>query len=166
MNGRYADRISGALGMLLAAVLVVSAQRIEDSLLADPVGAAGVPTGVGVGLFLASLILFVKSWMEPAHQAVPVDESVVVEERGSAHPHAMAAGLLAILAAYVALLSLLGYVVSIGLLVGSVACLGGARSVRSVGLCMLLAGPLLWLMFDWALEIRMPPGLWPQWFAG
>jgi hypothetical protein len=75
----------------------------------------------------------------------------------------MAAGLLAILAVYVVLLPVLGYVVSIGLLIGAVAWFAGARKPVSVMACMVIAGPLLWLMFDWALEIRLPVGLWPQW---
>jgi putative tricarboxylic transport membrane protein len=77
----------------------------------------------------------------------------------------MAVGLLAILAVYVALLPVLGYVPSIGLLIGAVAWFAGARKAVSVVACMVVAGPLLWLMFDWALEIRLPVGLWPQWLG-
>ena len=39
MNDALVDRISGGLGMLLAGGYILSAQGIEDSLLADGVGA-------------------------------------------------------------------------------------------------------------------------------
>jgi putative tricarboxylic transport membrane protein len=165
MNDALVDRISGTLGMLLASAYVLYTRGIEDSMLADPVGAAGVPTGVGVILFLASLVLFVKSWRAPKSQPVLTDALAGDAPGGSAHPHALAAGLLAMLAAYVALLPVLGYVLSIGLLVGGVAWFGGARRARSLALSMLLAGPVLWSLFDWMLEIRMPVGLWPQWLG-
>jgi hypothetical protein len=165
MNDSLVDRISGALGMLLAAVYVLHTRGIEDSMLADPVGAAGVPTGVGVILFLASLALFVKSWRTAKSKPDRAEVLASDAPGGSSHPHALAAGLLAILAAYVALLPLFGYVLAIGLLVGSTAWFAGARGARSLGLSMLLAGPVLWSLFDWMLEIRMPPGLWPQWLG-
>jgi putative tricarboxylic transport membrane protein len=153
------DRITGALGVLLSVSYVLHARGIEDSLLADGVGANGVPTGVGVVLLLASLALFCKSWAG-SHSVTEQDDAA--EEGAAKHPHRMALGLLGILAAYVALLPYLGYVVCIGLLVGSVAWLAGARKRLSVLACMLIAGPALWMLFDWALEIRMPVGLWPK----
>jgi len=161
MKDGTVDRISGALGLLVSVAYVLHARSIEDSMLADAVGAAGVPIGVGVMLGLASLALFLKSWghaqTEPAHDTQ--------EAGASANPRAMAAGLLAILALYVSLLPVLGYVVSIGLLIGAVAGFAGARKPVSVFICMVVTGPLLWLMFDWALEIRLPVGLWPQWLG-
>lgn len=162
-NGKLSDarvdRITGALGALLSISYVLYARGIEDSLLADGVGANGVPTGVGVVLLLASLALFCKSW---AGSNSVTEQDDPAEADGAKHPHRMALGLLGILAAYVALLPFLGYVVCIGLLVGSVAWLAGARKRMSVLACMLIAGPALWLLFDWALEIRMPVGLWPK----
>lgn len=153
------DRITGALGALLSVSYLLYARGIEDSLLADAVGANGVPTGVGVVLLLASMALFCKSWAGPKSIT---EEDDAAEEGAARHPHRMALGLLCILASYVALLPFLGYVVCIGLLVGSVAWLAGARKRVSVLACMLIAGPALWMMFDWALEIHMPAGLWPK----
>jgi putative tricarboxylic transport membrane protein len=163
MTDAQVDRITGALGVLLSVSYVLYARGIEDSLLADGVGANGVPTGVGVVLLLASLALFCKSWAASSSVAEQdATEENTAEEAGAKHPHRMALGLLGILAAYVAMLPVLGYIVSIGLLVGSVAWLAGARKRVSVLACMLIAGPALWLMFDWALEIHMPMGLWPK----
>jgi len=166
MNDITVDRITGALGVVLASVYVLYARSIEDSMLADAVGAAGVPTGVGVMLALASLALLLKTLRSAADDLTDEMPAPGMDASGvSRRPHAMAAGLLAILAVYVALLPVLGYVPAIGLLIGAVAWFAGARQLLSVTICMVLAGPLLWLMFDWALEIRLPVGLWPQWLG-
>jgi putative tricarboxylic transport membrane protein len=150
MTDAQVDRITGALGVLLSVSYVLYARGIEDSLL-------------GVVLLLASLALFCKSWTASSSAAEQdATEENAAEEAGAKHPHRMALGLLIILAAYVAMLPVLGYIVSIGLLVGSVAWLAGARKRVSVLACMLIVGPALWLMFDWALEIHMPVGLWPK----
>jgi putative tricarboxylic transport membrane protein len=163
MNDAWVDRVSGGLGMLLAAAYIATAQSIEDSLLADAVGAAGVPTGVGVVLWAASLFLFLKSFKSKAGMLQEAENGPT--EGGSPHPHAMALGLLLILAAYVFLLPLLGYVVSVGLLVGAAAWFAGARRYTTLIGCAVLAGPFLWLVFDWTLEIRLPVGLWPMWLG-
>jgi len=165
MNDSTVDRITGALGVALASAYVLYARSIEDSMLADAVGAAGVPTGVGVMLALASLALLLKTLRPAADDLTEMAEPEMDASGVARQPHAMAAGLLAILAVYVALLPVLGYVPAIGLLIGAVAWFAGARQLLSVTICMVLAGPLLWLMFDWALEIRLPVGLWPQWLG-
>lgn len=162
MTDHVVNRITGVLGMALSISYVMYARGIEDSLLADAVGASGVPTAVGVVLLLASLALFLKSLGGAVQLGAPDAVGAAPEAGGSAHPHRMALGLLGILLAYVALLPLLGYVLSIALLVGAVAWYAGARQRLSILACMAAAGPLLWLLFDWALAIRMPAGLWPQ----
>jgi putative tricarboxylic transport membrane protein len=165
MSNSILDRITGVLGMSLATAYLMFTRNIEDSMLADAVGAAGVPTGVGVVLLVASLLLFIKSWKKSAAKTAAGSEESEELAEGFEHPHRQAAILLAILVVYVALLSVLGYVISIGLLVGAVAWFGGARRWQTVGICMLVTGPLLWFMFDFLLEIHLPVGLWSQWFA-
>jgi putative tricarboxylic transport membrane protein len=168
------DRVTGALGLAVSTAYVLYAKGIEDSLLADAVGASGVPIAVGAMLGLASLALLIKTGL----QATPVLASSSAQEitdfdklspngvdvagdsvGASPHPHRMAACLLLVLAAYVALLPLVGYVIAIALLIGAVAYLAGAREAKSIWLCALLAGPFLWSTFDWALKIRLPKGL-------
>jgi hypothetical protein len=163
MIAQHTDRLTGILGIAVSSMYVYQASLIEDSLLADAVGAAGVPTGVGVVLLIASLFLFVKSFKSKASMLNETEEEP--GEGGSQHPHAMALGLLLILAAYVFLLPILGYVLSVGLLVGAAAWFAGARRYTSLVLCAVLAGPVLWFVFDWTLEIRLPVGLWPMWLG-
>jgi peptidoglycan biosynthesis protein MviN/MurJ (putative lipid II flippase) len=74
-------------------------------------------------------------------------------------------GLLVILAAFVAIVPALGFVVSIGLFVAAVAYYAGARDAKTLLWCALITGPMLWLSFDFALEIHLPTGMWSQWIG-
>lgn len=159
LTDSQADRWTSALGLVTSTAYVLHAQTIEDSLLADGVGVAGVPIGVGCVMAVASLGLLLKSLRGVSPDSTSSDEGDVASDSR----HAKAAGLLAILAVYVGLLPVLGYVVSIGLLIGAVAWFAGARHWPSILYCMLLAGPFMWFIFDGTLEIRLPVGLWPQW---
>jgi putative tricarboxylic transport membrane protein len=148
-----------ALGVaVFAASYVAAAHGIEDSLLADAVGAGGVPLAVGVALFVAAVALFAKSFMAaPAVAAEATDE-----------PHKpwratvlRSAALVLILLAYGALLPWLGYPLAISLLVGASGWLAGAAPRWPLLLCAVIAGPALWLLFDRLLQVRMPVGtLW------
>jgi hypothetical protein len=153
-----ADKLTGALGLVASVAYGYTALNIEDSLLADAVGAGGVPFSVACVMFLAALFLSLKAWFKPQDKTRVEPQAEVSE--GSAHPHAMALALLLILALYVLVLPYLGYVVSIGILVVCSAWLGGARQKRSLIGSALLAGPVLWLIFDWALSIGLPMGFW------
>lgn len=166
MNEPVADRITGLLGMVLSTSYVLYARTIEDSMLSDAVGAAGVPIGVAGVMFLASLGLVLKTWTRTARKtAADLAGQEPAAKAASSRQHWLATGLLALLLAYVIVLPVLGYIASVGLLVGCVAWFAGARKPASLLLCMLVAGPFLWLLFDLTLGIRMPLGLWPQWMA-
>jgi hypothetical protein len=159
LSEALADRWTALLGLITSTAYVLYARTIEDSLLADGVGAAGVPVGVGCVMAVASLALLLKSLKAGFRvSSVPTGEAASPDAR-----HTRAAGLLAILVVYVSLLPVLGYVVSVGLLIGAVAWFAGARQRATILYCMLLAGPFMWFIFDWTLDIRLPVGLWPQW---
>ncbi|MCJ7800018.1 MAG: tripartite tricarboxylate transporter TctB family protein [Polaromonas sp.] len=160
MTENYADRISGALGIALSASYVAYSQTIEDSMLADTVGASGVPNGVGLVMLLASAALLVK-----AKPPRVTDEMPAPTEAGSGRPHVQALGLLAVLVVYVLILPLAGYWISIALLLGAVAWLVGARTPKTLLLCAVLGASALWLLFSMALQVRMPSGLWPAWLG-
>jgi putative tricarboxylic transport membrane protein len=163
MNANQTDRLTGILGLLLASVYVYQAGLIEDSLLADAVGVAGVPIAIGYLMALSSLSLLVKSFLKNDKTA-NIDEEEVAPG-GSEHPHGKALGLLALLALFVALVPVVGFVVAIGLAVAAIAYFAGARGFKTLLWCALLTGPALWLSFDYALEIHLPTGMWSQWIG-
>lgn len=164
MKRQRPNLIAAVLGIALSLAYVWQARSIEDSLLADEVGAGGVPTGVGLLLLAASVGLLIKTLvagLRAAPAAQPAQEDDEGQEGGRApHPHRMALGLLALLGCYVALLPFAGYVLSIGLLAIAVVRFAGGALDRTLAAFALVVGPLLWFLFSYLLQVRMPAGLW------
>ena len=69
-------------------------------------------------------------------------------------------GLVLILCAYAALLPLAGYPLSICLLVLFAGWLAGAALRPPLLLCAAAAGPVMWGLFGFLLQVRMPAGIW------
>ena len=154
MNDTARDRLLAIAVAAFAASYVSAARGLEDSLLSDAVGAGGVPQGVGVFLGVAAVLLFVKSLLRAKPNAADDDHAWrdVVLRTG---------GLVLLLLGYAALLPWLGYVLTVCLLVGAAGALAGAPLKLPLALCTVASGPLLWAMFDRALQVRMPAGsLW------
>ena len=117
----------------------------------------------------ASVALLLKGWAMPAQlDAADVNKKneATTPTGSSLRPHKLAGGLLAILLGYLLLLPWLGYVVSVGLMSAAVALLSGGRDRKALLGLVLLTGPLLWFLFDFALKVRMPAGFWPKLFGG
>ena len=156
-SGRARDRLLAVLTAIFAASYITAARGIEDSLLADAVGAGGVPQGVGAVMLLAALALFAKSF-----RAAPDKPANAKAERMPWQQVLLrCAGLVAILVVYGLLLPWLGYPLTVSLLVLAVGWLAGAALKLPLFAFAAVSGPLLWAMFDWALKVRMPVGsLW------
>ncbi|MFZ2651942.1 MAG: tripartite tricarboxylate transporter TctB family protein [Burkholderiaceae bacterium] len=162
LNDSQRDLLLGAVAGAFAVLYIGASRAIEDSLLADAVGAGGVPQAVGLALLLAALALLVKSWLE--RTAAPPSSA---RAQADAPPTAAApaqprlrlsAALVALLVAYALLLPWLGYILSVSLFVLGVALLAGAPRRSPLAWCTALSGVSLWAMFDLALQIRMPMG--------
>ena len=160
MSAQHADRITGVLGILVSASYVAYARQIEDGMLADEVGAAGVPTAVGVAMMLAAAALLLKA---SRRSAAPAGD--VAKEDTPWAAHKLALYLLAVLAAYVLVLPVAGYWVSVALLIGAVSALVGARDRKVILACSVLGASGLYTLFTLLLKIRLPAGLWPTWMG-
>lgn len=168
IGDRSASLVTGCGGLGLSVVYILAARRIEDSLLADPVGAAGVPVAIGGLMALVSTVLILKGSLAGRGSArrKEAEAAIADETPASLRPHALAGGLLLILATYLIALPWLGYVVSVGLMAAAVGWFAGGRQAPVLIGFAVVTGPLLWLLFDVALRVRMPPGIWPTLFAG
>jgi cell division protein FtsW (lipid II flippase) len=147
--------VTGVFALAISIGYVLQARAIENTLLSDEVGAGGVPTAVGVLLGLIGVILLAKS----ALKSRPQDAQAAGEDAPRWRAHAMAIALLLVLAAYAWLLPRLGYVISIVGMVAAVAWLAGSRQWRAIAAMAVVSGPLLWLVFDRVLHVRMPSGI-------
>jgi len=160
-SDRQRDRLLAVGAAVFAGSLIAGARALEDSMLSDAVGAGGVPQGVGVVMALAAVALFAKSFiLGKAGAADGGAEPDKADERGLGALAAAARtlGLVAILVAYGLLLPGLGYPLTISLLVLAAGRLAGAAFKAPLLLCALFSGPLLWALFDRALQVRMPIG--------
>lgn len=157
---RARDRLLAVGAAVFAASYVSAARGIEDSLLSDAVGAGGVPQGVGLAMGVAAVALFIKSFAAaPPHEGKS-DRADGAERRGAAAASVLlrSGGLVLILIGYGALLPVLGYALTVSLLVLASGWLAGAPLRTPLLLCAAVAGPALWALFDQALQVRMPPG--------
>jgi len=147
------------LGMIvLAAAYWVAADRIPVSLLADAVGADGVPKVLAVALAVCGALLLVTTRLRrpPAAMEPVID--------GEARTHLRAAGLLAGLVVYILLLPVLGYPLAIALLIAAVAIYGGTAIRPSVAGIAVAGSLLFWVFFVRVLGIGMPTGIWAAGF--
>lgn len=166
ISDRAANLVTGGVGLAFSLVYINFARGIEDSLLADAVGASGVPVSVGALMAIASAALLVKGFMPVARRATGKEEEADDGGASASRPHLLAAGLLLILAVYLLALPWLGYVVSIGLMAAAIGWFAGGREVKVLLGFTVFTGPILWFLFDFALKVRMPAGIWPALFSG
>ena len=181
MSGAVGERLRERLLALGAAVfagsLIAAAREIEDSMLSDAVGAGGVPQGVGIAMAVAAVALFAKSFSAGTTKTTEAAQAESSDVNGNGNGNGndrsnraatgwqavarRTAGLVAILLAYGLLLPVLGYPLTVSLLVLACGWLAGAPLKMPLLLFAALSGPLLWAMFDLALQVRMPVGsLW------
>ena len=167
------DRVLALLAAALAVTFVIGARGIEDSLLSDEVGAGGVPQAVGVAMLVAAVALFGKSFIgakrgaarsnlaDPAGATAAARAPTPIETASDRRSFVLrTVGLVLILCAYAALLPLAGYPLSISLLVLSAGWLAGAALRAPLLLAAAVAGPVLWGLFGYLLQVRMPAGSW------
>jgi len=156
MSPAARDRLLGVLTVAFAVSYTLAARSIEDSLLADSVGVGGVPQGVGMAMAAAGLGVFAASWRHPTGPSDTTAEGGV----------AMAAvartvALVGLLVAYAILLPWIGYVPAIFLLLLAAGLLAGAPAGLVLFATAGVGAPVLWLLFDRILQVRMPLGrLW------
>lgn len=145
------DALLGVAAIALAGAYWHEASAIQRSLLSDEVGADGVPRLLAAGMAASGLALVLRGATRP--QAAGGDDL-------PASAHLRAAGLLAILVLYLAILPVAGYAIAVGALVVAVGAYAGAPR----GISMLATGvagaTAFWAMFAWLLGVPMPTGAW------
>jgi hypothetical protein len=154
------DVALGGVALALAVVYYLMARAIPSSFLADAVGPQGLPQVYAFVLAGLSILLIVRSLgrREVRDKGTP---DPISSERTKVW---RVAGLLGIGAVYVAIVSWLGYIISLAaLMVATTYYQGGGVNRRSVVIAV--SGAIaLWLLFVVLLRIPQPPGFWPAFF--
>jgi putative tricarboxylic transport membrane protein len=145
------DSACAALGLALAGTYYAAADALPRSLLADGVGADGVPKLLAAALAVLSVAIGARSLLLAAPAA------------GDAAPglarHLRALGVAALGAAFVLLAPVLGYPLALALLVLAAALYYGAAPGRVAVIYAIGAAAALWLIFARGLGIALPAGV-------
>lgn len=157
MSDTQKDRIFGLLAGLFALVYLWYANGIEDSMLADSVGANGVPLLIGSIVLASSVALVIKSFI--AAKPVAAADEEAADPAAEWRSIRIAASLMAILLVYVIVLPLAGYIISVSVLVLAVAMLAKAPLKPTLFITAALSGVTFWILFELMLTIHMPKGL-------
>lgn len=152
------DFYLGLGAIALSVIYLYVASGIQESLLSDSVGPAGIPKVLGWAMGGLGVLLCLRSVRYSRTTSTPPVAALAnhcAEPRTGMHPHLQALCLLAILVGYVMLAPYLGYMVTIALLVAAVARFGGAPFNRNMVLISAASGISLWFVFAWLLGISM-----------
>ena len=156
---RTGELIGASLLLLVAAGYFVAAGAINRSALADEVGAAGVPVVYAATLAGLAVALAIKAFIAARFG------SGATRGQAAARPRrrlVRAAGMLAIGIAYVAVVAIAGYLLSIIAVVALVALYQGERMGWRLAGVAVGGAVLFFVFFDRLLGVDMPAGVWPM----
>jgi hypothetical protein len=158
------DAVVGAVVLAVAGIYWQAAGTIRRSSLDDSIGAAGVPNtlaavlaGLAVLLILRGLVL---STRQAPRNVVAVDEARQPDETPRAHFRAL--GMLVLGVLYLLIVPVLGYAVSIALLLAAVALYNYRKPTLELALFAVLGSAGFYLLFVKILGIPLPAGFWPN----
>jgi putative tricarboxylic transport membrane protein len=153
--------ITGILLLVFSVIFWMGADTIPKSRLSGSVGADGLPKMLAVTLGVLS-IGFIAQTLLTARMAGPVIGHKREAKSADRTRHLRAVGMIAIGAVYVAVIPYLGYIVSIALLLLSVALYNGKRSSLGLFLFAALGSIVFYLLFVRVLDVPLPAGMWPS----
>ena len=148
------DMVLGLLALALAGGYLFEASQIQQSLLADDVGADGVPRMLAFGMAAVGGGLILREAVRRPKQAAEPEQAA-----SETSPHTRALGLLAILIVYVIVTPQLGYALSMAGLLAASAVYAGARPGVTLAVTALSGAVCFWVMFKFLLGIAMPAGV-------
>lgn len=159
------DFFAGCGLLIFSAVYYLAAAAIPTSQLSDTVGPGGMPKSYGIALGILSILLIGQSLLA-RRRAITARAAVATgeESRQDRYRALRALGMLAIGVAYLVLLPIVGYVISLALLIIAAAWYQeGSRRSWLIPTAIIGAG-LFWLVFVQLLKIDQPAGIWPSLF--
>lgn len=153
--------ITGILLVVFSVIFWLGADAIPKSRLGGSVGADGLPKMLAITLGVLS-IGYIAQTLLTARMAGPIIGLGREPRTVDYTRHLRAMGMIVIGAVYVAVIPYLGYILSIALLLLSVALYNGKRPSRGLLLFAVLGSIGFYLLFVRLLEVPLPAGLWPS----
>lgn len=146
MSASARDIALGLAALVFASAYWALAADLPISLLSDAVGPGGVPVAIAMLMAAAGVVLILRSLVGAPREAPP------------SPAHGRAAGLLALLVAYVVVVPFIGYPLALGLLAGAIALYAGARPRLGLAAFAIGIGALFWFGFVRVMGIPFPAG--------
>lgn len=146
MSASARDIALGLAALLFAAAYWALAVDLPISLLSDAVGPGGVPVAIAMLMAAAGVVLILRSLVGAPREAPP------------SPAHGRAAGLLALLVAYVVAVPFIGYPLALGLVAGAIALYAGARPSLGLAAFAVGIGVFFWFGFVRVMGIPFPAG--------
>ena len=157
------DAVVGAVILAVAGIYWHAAGTIRRSSLDDSIGAAGVPNVLAVVLACLAVLLILRSVVLKAPQAPRNEQSVdAVGPDEAPRAHFRALGMLVLGVLYLLIVPVLGYTVSIAVLLAAVALYNYRKPTLELALFAVLGGGAFYLLFVKILDIPLPAGIWPS----
>jgi putative tricarboxylic transport membrane protein len=153
--------VTAVVLLVFSVVFWIGADAIPKSRLGGTVGADGLPKLLALALGILSIGLIAQSLiaMRAVGPVEPVRKERTDEERAAG---ARALGMIAIGFGYLLAVPYLGYLVTIGLLLLTVALYNGKRLSRGLLLFVALGALGFYLLFVRLLDVPLPAGFWPR----
>jgi hypothetical protein len=159
------DFVAGCILLVFSVIYYLAATAIPESRLSDSVGPGGMPKAYGIALGVLSVLLIVQSLLARRHAVANASDAKVRDAaRKDLHGAMRAAVMLAIGVAYVILLPLIGYILSIALLIGATAWYQERKRPHWLVPTAIIGAGALWIVFVEVLQIAQPAGFWPSLF--
>lgn len=159
---------SSVFMLVVAIVFWYGATKIPVSPLEGQVGAAGFPkllaAGLG-GLAIIRLAQTVLAARRAGERIFPAAGAALTDEEREAKKlewlgHRRAAAMLVLGVGYVIVLPILGYFLSLTLLVVAATVYSGRRPSLGLAVVAIAGAGLLYVVFVWLLQVPMPTGIW------
>jgi len=159
--------ILGCGTLAIAAGYYLLAIRIPQSDISDVIGAQGLPKTYAAMLAMLSIILIGRAVMArrtatAPEPAISVEPPPALTASAPKHVGWRTFGMLLNGVLYVALVTTVGYVLSIAGLIASTIYFQGGQLNRRTAAVAVGGALLLWLLFVRILHIPHPPGIWPS----
>lgn len=156
------ELVLGCVTLAIAVGYYLMAIRIQQSDIADVVGAQGLPKTYAALLAMLSIILIARSAAQRGFPAAPDAAPVTAKAHVTRGVAWRVFGMLMNGVIYILVVPWLGYILSIAALIAATVYYQGGGLNRRVAAVAVGGALLLWLLFVRLLHISHPAGIWPS----
>jgi len=161
MKQTTADFLLGGICLVAGATYYSVASTIPKSMLSDEIGPGGVPAAVGLAAIVVSVLIMLKAmvvWNQERLAAKLVSSVATDEAEETGGSHWLSVSLVMVLVSLILVLPILGYIISIFLLIMVSAALSGHAKNLKLLVFSLVSSVTLYVIFQVIMSVKLPKG--------